>query len=98
MPENSVAIMHLAPGQAPGCADCPENGYADDEGYFTWSNSCPGCSEPLAGDHYPTHVVFTDNSYDHINVCPDCLMSIAYDDPEDRIGRIMSRYSTPAAD
>lgn len=74
----------------------PENGCAADAGHFTWSLICPGCPEPLAGIYYPSHVVFSDHSYDHINFCEECLMAIEYDDPEDQVGRIVFRYTTPA--
>ena len=95
MPIITPILSHPAAGPAPGCIDCPENGNAAyDDGYFSWA-ACPGCPEPEGGIRYAAHAVFADHSYDHMDICGDCLNAIANEDTEGRTDRLSTRY-TPA--
>ena len=94
-PPAPVTILLLSPGPTPGCQDCPDNGRQDwDDGYFSWGD-CPGCPVPEGGIRYAAHVVFTDQTYDHLNVCGDCLLAIADTDPEGRTDRLLAAYDVP---
>ena len=93
IPDNTI-VRHLSPGPTPDCPDCPENEHGEDDGFFSWS-SCLGCPEPEGGLRYAAHVVFVDHSYDHINICGDCLLAVANEDTEGRTDRILNAYKQP---
>ena len=96
MEQPHPALRHLAAGPAVGCPDCPNNGRQEyDDGYFSWTSACPGYPTSEGGIRYAAHAVFVDHSYDHIDICGDCLNAIANQDNEGRTDRLASRY-TPA--
>lgn len=90
MPEPTIpTLRYLSPGPAPDCPECPES--ADDEGYFSWG-SCTACQCPLGGMRYAAHAVLSDHTYDHIDVCADCLLVIAGNDDTDRLQPLLDSY------
>lgn len=94
MPDQ-ITLRHFAAGTATSCRECSSAGYATaDAGFFSWSQ-CSGCHSPLGGMRYAAHAVFTDHSYEHLNICTDCLDAMAGTDPEGRMDALTERYAQP---
>lgn len=94
MPDQ-LTLRHFATGAALGCRECSGAGYTTTvAGFFSWAQ-CSGCHSPLGGMRYAAHAVFTDHSYEHINICTDCLSAMAGTDPEGRMDALTERYTQP---
>ena len=53
---------------------------------------CTGGGSAPGGIRYAAHLVFTDHSYEHVDVCEDCLTAIDGDDRADRMTVIVQHY------
>ena len=61
-------VGHYSSGLAGDCEECKGT---SEEGFFS-RYSCIEC-KALAGFRYPAHTVYTDHTFEHIDVCQDCV-------------------------
>lgn len=67
-------LDHVSVGYRPDCVACD---YVDDEGGFS-TIDCDACYSDLAGQRYPAHGITEDGTKVHLDVCTDCVETIAY--------------------